>query len=129
MTFLTLLQSRSSVAQQASGGYELANIGRRRTPEELRRKRDEFGIPNHAAEIIKAVALRQAEALRQDEQQRFDELVGELELRGVVWDARYLTALNSLREREIDAEIGRRLRILQDNEDILTLVMLAASTI
>lgn len=120
----------TSGTAQPSSGFEIGRLGgRRREPDELRRQREEFGIPNKAAAIIAAVALRQAEALRQDEQQRFDELVGELELQGVAWDARYLAALNTLRERAIDEEIGRRLRIIQDNEDILTLLMLAASTV
>lgn len=86
--------------------------------------RKEEEIEEEAAVVIEAVALRQAEALPHDAQQRFEELERELILAGVEWDTRYLEALNTLRERLIEEEIGKRLRIKQQNEQTLIAMML-----
>jgi hypothetical protein len=65
--------------------------------------------------------------LEQDAQKRFDELLRELELQGIEFDARYLEALNIQRERLIDAEIAARLRLIREDEELLILLLMAAS--
>jgi len=111
---------------QPSGGYEIARLGgRRRTPEDIRRAREEFGIL--PARIIEDVALRQAEDLRRDEQQRIDELRGELRLQGLEMESAHIEALNARRQALIDAEIGMRIRARMEAEEMAILMLLAAS--
>ena len=86
--------------------------------------KDEKEVQQIAVEVIEAVAQRQAQTLVSDEQQRFDELSRELELTGIAWEARYLEALNALREQLIQAEIEKRLRIRQMNEQTLIAMLL-----
>lgn len=81
------------------------------------------GIPDEAVQIIDAVAIRQAEQLGLDEQQRFEELTRELELKGITYEIRYLKALNELRERLIDEEIGKRLRQKRDANNMLLIFL------
>lgn len=85
----------------------------------------DYGIEEPAAEVIAAVAVRQAQALP-DEQQRLDELQGELQLAGLQIESRYIEALNLERERLMDAEIGQRLRAMQqDNANRIILMLMA----
>jgi hypothetical protein len=65
--------------------------------------------------------------LEQDAQKRFEELLRELELQGIEFDARYLEALNIQRERLIDAEIAARLRLIREDEELIILLLMAAS--
>jgi hypothetical protein len=80
-----------------------------------------------AATVIADVAARQALVLERDEQKRFEELLRKLELQGIEFDARYLEALNIQRERLIDAEIAARQRLIREDEEILILLLMAAS--
>lgn len=117
---------------QNSGGYEYAlRAPRRRTPEEIRLDRKRHGIITRQAQsVIDAVAARQAESLRQDEQQRLEELSGELKLAGIEWETRYLNAMNSIRARLIDEEIGSRLRakaIQDQNQQTIVAMLLLIS--
>ena len=110
-----------------AGGYGVADLGgRTRTPEDVRRDRQRFGvIPPDAVRIIEDVAARQAEDLRLNEQQRLEELAGELRLAGISYQSTYLALLNQERERRIDAEIGRRIRALQNENEIRISLLLA----
>lgn len=106
---------------QGYTGYET----RRKTPEDVRREREELGIiPKR---IIEEVAARQVQTLEQDEQKRFEELSRELELKGVQWEARYLEALNEQRSMLLTVEIARRLQQKITDEELMTLIMLAAA--
>jgi hypothetical protein len=93
------------VTETFSGGWEYARRARRRREEELRLEREQWGILPKAAQIISAIAIRQADALGLDAQQRLEELESELELAGVQYRARYLELLNIQRQTLIDAEI------------------------
>jgi len=91
--------------------------------EQRRRSRILLGIE---AEVIEAVASRQAEALDLDEIQRRQELEGELRLRGIEFELRHLEALNRQREALINTEIGRRIRALLDSEEAILLIIAAS---
>ena len=95
-----------------------------RTREEIRRDRERFGIV--AARVVASVAASQAERLEVDGHKRFEELLRELELRGLEFDARYLEALNEQRQRLIDAEIKVRLRQMLDDEMVVLMLLAAA---
>lgn len=108
-----------------SGGYYDYG-GRRRTPEDIRRDRERFGVIEPAvARIIEDVAARQAEDLRQDEQQRFEELAGELRLAGIEYQSTYLALLNDSRQARIDTEIGRRITELNEENERRILLLVA----
>jgi len=95
---------------QPSGGYPTTHE-RRRTRKEISEARQRIGIEDAIAkEAIAEVAARQAERLELDKQKQFDELHGELRLRNIEWQTRYLEAMNAEREHLIGVEIGRRLR-------------------
>lgn len=106
-------------------GHGTLKLRRRegRTKDEIRRDRERFGI---AAAVIAEVAERQADRLEQDEHKRFEELLRELQLREIEFDARYLDALNKQRQRLIDEEIGRLLRLKNDEEVMMLLALVAA---
>lgn len=98
---------------------------RPRTREDIRKDRARFGI--EVAEVISSVAARQAENLVLDEQKRYEELSREITLRGLEFESRHLEALNIERQRLIDQEIGRLLRIkVAEEEAIMMLLVLAA---
>lgn len=80
-------------------------------------------INPQAAAIIEEVALRQVDT--HDEHRRFEELLRELEAQEIEWDARYLTALNEIREVLIREEIKTLLK-KKDDEEALLIIMLAA---
>lgn len=94
-----------------------------RSKKEIELDRERFGI---AATVIAEVAEHQAQRLEQDEQKRFDELLRELQLREIEWDARYLEALNAQRQRLIDEEIAKLLKLKTTDEEMMILMMLAA---
>jgi hypothetical protein len=96
--------------ERFSGGF-LAST-RRRSQEELERDRQRFGL---AAEVIQAVAERQAEAPQPDAQKKLEELTRELALRRLEWRAEYLEELNARRER-----------LIQERQDEQTVLMLLA---
>lgn len=91
--------------ERFSGGWEYARRSRKRLEEELRSEREQWGILPKAAQIVSAIAIRQADALDLDAEQRLEELERELELAGVAYQTRYLELLNLQRQRLIDAEI------------------------
>jgi hypothetical protein len=99
-----------------------------RAPEDVRRARERFGVlPRQAAEAIAEVAARQVDRAEQDEQKRFDELLRELQLRSLEFEARYLDALAVMRERLIEEEKRRALARMREEEDILVLLLMAAA--
>ena len=96
---------------------------RYQTPEEIRERREELGILPRR--VIHDVAARQVENPILDEQQRFEELLRELELNSIQYEARYLTALNAERERLLDAEIYRLFEQRRE-DDAVALILIAA---
>ena len=94
--------------------------------------RERFGIPDETVVAIHEIAVRQADTLsvlRMDEQQRFEELNRELKFRGIEWQAKYLEALNTQRERLIDAELAERFRLMLGKQKIVVLLMLLAASV
>ena len=112
-----------------SGGIPATLHARGRTRKEISEERKRYGIQDAlAAEIIEAVAAHQVDRLETDEQKRFEELHRELELRHIMWQGRYLEALNGIRTRLIDEEIAARLRMkFREEEEIMMLLMMAAA--
>lgn len=110
------------VVSPSGGGIFYANLGnKRRTKKDIQNARKEYGI---AFDVIEEVAQRQSKDQNLDEQQRFDEFRGELELRNLEFENRYLIALNERREYLI--KLGLIEKQQQDEEVIL--MMLAATT-
>ena len=100
-----------------------------RSREDVRRARQRFGVlPPDVQETIAEVAARQAARLELDRQKQFDELAGELRLRRLEMRAGYLEALAAERERLIAEEIGRRLRQMLEDEELLLLTLIAAAS-
>lgn len=98
-----------------------------RSRESISKARERFGITDAAAEVIAAVAARQAaeevaQTAAADEQRRYEELSRELELRSLEFEGRYLEALSALRAEKL-AEIREQ----QELEDVLALLAIAAS--
>lgn len=115
------------IAESFSGGFfDYGGERRRRTPEDLRRDRERFGISLEAQGVISAVAAGQANRLELDAQKRFEELERELQAQEIAWRAEYLTALNAERERLITAEIAARLQAKQRDDETIILALLAA---
>ena len=94
-----------------------------------RQRLEEAKIQRLAVEVLDEVAHRQVLTLELDEHKRFEELERELELKGIEWEARYLDLLNERREALIDAEIGRLLRLKQDENDVIILLTLMGGLI
>jgi hypothetical protein len=92
-------------AERFAGGWEYARRARKRLEEEIRAEREQWGILPKAAQVVSAVAIRQADALDLDAEQRLEELERELELAGVRYQSSYFELLNLQRQRLIDAEI------------------------
>ena len=119
-----------------SGGVPAADYRDRyydhtRTSEQVAEARRRFGIEEKAAVIVSDVAARQAERLESDGQKRFEELLRELQLEGIEFDARYLQALNYERQLLIDLEIQRRMQLVlrqKEEEELLLLMMIAAAS-
>lgn len=107
---------------RTSGGWE--DYG---SVADRRRLRERKEASKEAEKVIEQVALRQAEGPSLDETQRIEELSRELLLQGIEWETRYLTALNLQREAFINAEIGRRIRQVQDNNNLMILLALASN--
>jgi len=95
-------------------------------PKEVRASREDWGILPRAAEVIGSVAKRQAENLGLDAGRRTEELERELQAANIEWESRYLQALNVERERLITAEIGDRLKLVQDNRNAAVMLILLA---
>lgn len=111
----------SQTPEANSGGYEVARLGpRRKTAEDIRRERVEYGV-------IKEVASRQAADPSLDDRQRIEELAGELKLRGLELESAHIEALNARREQIIRDELQAIFRQQQDDRDIAALIILAAS--
>src|SRR3990167_8806411 len=119
----------AAVGVRPSGGIPADQI---RTRRDISRARKRFGLDDGAdrevvaATVIADVAARQALVLERDAQKRFEELLRELELQGIEFDARYLEALNIQRERLIDAEIAARYRLIREDEELIILLLMAA---
>ena len=119
-----------------SGGIPYtARDGLPRSKRDISRARKRFGLDDGAdrevvaATVIADVAARQALVLERDSQKRFEELLRELQLQGIEFDARYLEALNIQRERLIDAEIAARYRLIREEEELIILLLMAASVV
>jgi hypothetical protein len=95
---------------------------------EHRRCLEELDLEPDAADVIADVAERQVQDLHLDEQQRFDELKGEMLLRGIEMQTKHLEALNRERELLLNAEIGERLKKLSDERDAMIMLMLIAAS-
>ena len=113
------------VAETYSGGF-LPHARAYPSKEEIRRQRERLGILPREAEVIEAVAARQAEDLQLDEQQRFEELTREFTLRGMEFRAQHLELLNQRREMLIEAEIARLMQIRRDDDEIMLLLLITA---
>lgn len=91
----------------------------------------DYALSDEVALAIRRVARRQADelsALKRDEQQRFEELHRELQMRGIECEARYLAALDEIREYLIDEEIGQRLSAkLRAEKEFMTIMLLCAT--
>ena len=109
-------------APRPSGGFPSGDRG----PSERQKRRSRI-LHGLEAEIVSSVAYRQAQSLDPDEQKRIDELRGEMQLRGLEAQSLHYTALADYRQRLIDAEIGERLRRIQDEKDVIALLLFAAS--
>ena len=101
------------------GGYWAREFKRRYKPKHER-------IPEQIQEVILDVAARQVVRLERDELKRLEELERELQLRGIEWESRYLTALNEEREFLINQEIGRLLRQKLENDQTALVLILSA---
>ena len=122
----------ASTGQLVGGGAPSHGTlkGRRRdgrSRREIEEDRARFGLPAKVAEVVATVAARQAETLVQDQQKQFDELLGEITLQGLEFEARYLEALNIERQRLIDQEIGLLIKRKLDDEVIMLLLAAAAA--
>ena len=106
---------------QGYSGHET----RTRTKDDVRLERERLGIL--PARIIEEVAARQVERLETDAQKQYDELLRELELQGVQFEARYLEALTAYRDFLLNEEIARRLRQNINNEETMMLILIAAA--
>lgn len=114
-----------------SGGWPSTHGERGRSRGEVSEARKRLGLDDgyRVSTIIADVAVRQAERLEQDQQKIFDELLRELELQGLEFDARYLDALAIQRQGLIDAEIAARLqRMIRDDEEMLLMLLVLAAS-
>ena len=93
------------------------------------RRKGRFKLPREVAEVVAAVAARQAQTLVQDEQKRLDELFREITLRGLEYESRYLEALNIERQRLIDQEIGLLIKRKLDEGEVLMLLAAVAAVL
>lgn len=93
------------------------------------RDRDRFGIADPVLAAIRDVAARQAERLEADAQKQYDELAGELQLRNIEMQGRYLEALALEREALIRQEIALLMQkfLLSEAEAIILLTLMAAA--
>ena len=98
-----------------------------KTKEQVRKEREDLGILPKAIQVIKEVAQRQVQRLELDEQKRFDELLNEIKLQELQWDARYLALLSEERERLISEEIAARLQAKLNDERLMMLILMAAA--
>ena len=110
------------VSVRPSGGFPAYDRGP--TEEQRHRSRVLHGLE---AEIVAKVAARQAAALDLDGTQQQQELAGELALRRIELRSEHLQALADQRQALIDRELGERLRLMQDNQDAVLLILIAAS--
>ena len=101
------------------GGYWAREFKRRYKPKYER-------IPEQIQEVISYVAERQVQRLEHDELKRLEELERELQLRGIEWESRYLTALNEEREFLINQEIGSLLRQKLENDQAALVLILSS---
>ena len=135
---LTLLQSQG---KRTTGGYrtgltlpkkrkeearKFVDIGVIRTPEDVQRDRERFGVLPKALKVVEAVAEQQAGLLSLDQQQRLEHLERELEAQGIEFQSQHLELLNALRERLIGQEIGRLLEKQRQEEEALVLILAAS---
>ena len=110
----------ASVASAQAGGRYWAREFRRR----FKPKHEK--ISEEIQEVISDVAARQVVRLERDELKRLEELERELQLRGIEWESRYLTALNEEREFLINQEIGSLLRQKLENDQTALVLILSS---
>ena len=124
-------QEQAEVITQLVGGGYNPSQGLYPYPpskEEISKARERLGLRDKVSRAIAAAAARQALSLEQDKHKQFEELLRELELQGIEWDARYLQAMNALRERLMDVELIARLKTkLRTDDEMIVLMLLAAS--
>jgi hypothetical protein len=102
----------------------------RRSRKEISDARLRFGLKDALAqETIVEVAKSQVARAEVDPQKQFEELARELQLRQIEFSAGHLEALAIERERLISEEIKRRLLQQREDEQVITLVMLAAGAV
>ena len=114
---------------KARGTSEQRQIQESKTPDQIRREREEYGILPKVQVVIDEVAQRQVERLETDSQKQFDELYGELKFNSIEWDTRYLQSLSVQRETLINEEIRKRLRNIQDEKDIVSILQLMGGVV
>ena len=124
------MASFSSSFSGAVGGFSVGGVAAVDQPSNWQDRPRDFLWSRkelEAEEVVEKVALRQAEDNHLDEQQRFEELARELELKGLEYETRYLEMLNARREAFINAEIGRLIRLKISNQNIIEMLLIAAS--
>ena len=109
----------AAAATASPGGYWAREFRRRFKPKHEK-------IPEQIQEVILDVAERQVQRLEHDELKQLEELERELQLRGIEWESRYLTALNEEREFLINQEIGGLLRQKIENDETALVLILSA---
>ena len=103
---------------QGYSGHEV----QKQTKEDIRKSREKFGvIPKQVERIIEEVSKRQALRDEQDKQKQYDELAGELKLKGIELESIYLESLSL--EREI--KISEKMSLLRRKQSI-ALILLAS---
>lgn len=102
----------------------------RRSRKEISDARLRYGLKDALAlETIVEVAQRQVERAEVDPQKQYDELANELALRKLEMAAGFMEALAMERERLISEEILRRLKQQREDEQVISLVLLAAGAV
>ena len=109
-----------SSPSQGYSGHEV----QKQSKEDIRRSREKFGvIPKQVERIIEEVSKRQALRDEQDKQKQYDELAGELKLKGIELESIYLESLSL--EREI--KISEKLSLLElRRKQSIALILLAS---
>ena len=105
--------------ERPAGGYE------RRTYWPKEHPRPRFNIP--VEEVIETLASRHSQSLWVNEAERQSELRQELKRVGIEIEAAHIRAMNAQREGLIDAELARYMRVKQDDDDLETILLIAAA--
>ena len=130
-TVAPVIPTVSTEPVRPSGGWPSTQGERKRSRKELSDARKRLGLDDgyRVSTVLADVAARQVERLEQDPQKIFEELLRELELQGLQFDARYLEALAVQRQRLIDAEIAARIQQGIQDEELMILILMAGAAI